>query len=105
MITVCKEEGVFATVDGEAIEGATLSWSVGALGFATFDFGDKGAMAGGAFGCGANGAIRETDGGAEGAKRRVNGSRRRKGAGREIGGATTEFGCAGARFGWAGEKL
>ena len=52
----------------------------------------EGTMARAVFGCGEDGAIRETEGGAGGAKRRVNGSRRRKGAGLEIAGATAELG-------------
>src|SRR5712692_9862872 len=63
-----------------------------------------GAMVGAVFGCGAEGAIRETDGGAGVAKRRVNGSRRRKGAGREIAGATAALWWAGTTFGRASEK-
>ena len=70
---------------------------------ATLDFGGAGAIDGPAIrgwaessiagvGCGADGMIRETDGGAGGAKRRVNGSRRRTGAGLEIAGAITALG-------------
>ena len=76
----------------------------GAIGGATMSGWLESAVGGTVFSCGAGGAIRETDGGAEGAKRRVNGSRRRRGAGLEIAGATTELGT-GARLGRAGEKL
>jgi hypothetical protein len=72
---------------------------------ATFDFGADGAMAGAELGCGAVGAIRETDGGTGGAKRRVKGSTRRRGAGLGIAGATTALGRAGTTAGCAGEKL
>ena len=72
---------------------------------ATFDFGADGAMAGAELGCGAVGAIRETDGGAGGAKRRLKGSTRRRGAGLGIAGATTALGRAGTTAGCAGEKL
>jgi hypothetical protein len=93
MMTVCKEEEILATVDGGAFEAATLGCrAVGAIAFVTFDFGAEGTMAGAIIGRGAAGAVREAEGSAGGAKRRVNGSRRRKGAGLEIGGAISESG-------------
>jgi hypothetical protein len=106
MMTVCKEEEVFATVDGGAIGVAMLALGKGgAIGGATMGGWLESAVGGAVFSCGAGGAIRETDGGAEGAKRRVNGSRRRKGVGLEIAGATADLlGGAGTTFGCTGEK-
>jgi hypothetical protein len=66
-MTVCSEGEVFATAEEGAIRGATLD-------------------------CGADGAIRETSGGAVGARRRVKGSRRRNGAGLGTAGAITAAG-------------
>jgi len=79
-MTVCSGEEFFTEPDGGATEIVTLG------------FGKDGVIAGATVGCGVDGAIRETAGGAGGAKRRVNGSRRRKGAGLEIAGAITEPG-------------
>ena len=93
MMTVCSGEEAFAEAGGGAMEAVTPGLGVDeAIGGATLSAWAEGAMVGAAFGCGADGAIRETDGGAEGARRRVKGSRRRKGAGLEIAGATNELG-------------
>ena len=92
-MTVCRGEEVFATVEGGAMEAATLDFgAVGAIGGAAMRGRAEGSMAGAGFGCGADGTIRETDGGAGGAKRRVNGSRRRKGDGLGTAGAITALG-------------
>jgi hypothetical protein len=90
---VCSGEEVLATVEGGAMEAATLDFgAVGAIDGAAMRGWAEGSLAGAVFGCGADDAIRETDGGAGGAKRRVNGSRRRTGAGLEIAGANTALG-------------
>jgi hypothetical protein len=92
-MTVCSGEEVLATVEGGAMEAAILDFgAVGAIDGAAMRGWAEGSMAGAVFGCGADGAIRETDGGAGAAKRRVNGSRRRTGAGLEIAGANTALG-------------
>src|SRR5713226_8178195 len=81
-MTVCSREEVLATAAGGAIEAPR------------FDFGADGAVAGAMLGCGGAGAIREIEGGAGAAKRRVKGSMRRRGAGLGLGmaGATTVLG-------------
>jgi len=92
MMTVCSGEEVFATAEDGAIEGATLDLGEEeAIAGATVVGWNEGAI-GAVLGCGVDGAIREIEGGAGGAKRRVNGSRRRRGAGVEMAGATTELG-------------
>src|ERR1700737_922716 len=90
---VFSGEAAFATADG----GATKP--------ATFDFDPDGAAAGAMLRCGAEAAIRATEGGAVGAARGVKGSPRRRGAGLAVAGATTALGRAGTTLGCAGEKL
>ena len=79
-MTVCSGEEFFTEPDGGAMEIVTLG------------FGKDGVLAGATVGCAVEGAIRETGGGAGGAKRRVKGSRRRKGAGPGTAGAITDAG-------------
>jgi len=75
------------------MEAATLDFgAVGAIDGAAIRGRGEGSMAGVVFGCDADGTIREADGGAGGAKRRLNGSRRRKGDGLGTAGAITALG-------------
>src|SRR6266481_4642886 len=102
IVTVWCEE-VFANVDGDAIAvGAFGCGMAGPIAGATSARETGGAIAVSVFGlgtCGTDGAMREVDGGAGGAVRRVKGSSRRKGPGFGIVGATTAAGRAGTRFG------
>ena len=83
---------------------AFATWEGGATEPAALAFGLDGATAGAMLGCDADGAIRATDGGADGAARRVKGSTRCRGAGLGIAGATTALGRAGTTLGCAAEK-
>src|SRR5260370_19720244 len=91
-ITVFSGEVAFAAGDG------------GAMDVTAFDLGADGAIAAALLGRDAGGAMREIEGGADGAARRVKGSTRRRGAELAIAGATTALGRAGTTFGGAGEE-